>query len=421
MEASLYIHVPFCRGICDYCDFYSVPAEPRDRRLDLFVDAVCTDVEDALRSPRNKAPRPLRLPRAEGSPVVDSVPAVYIGGGTPSVLGAGRMARLLPSLNAALPLSPQAREFTVEANPESADRGFLEACRNAGVNRVSLGVQTFHEPSRRAVRRAGGGDVLPSALSLVREIFGAGGASFSADLITGLPFQDEKILRKDIESLLAYDPGHVSLYSLTLAPGTPLKEKGGVSLLPPADEADRLWLAGRDLLLEAGYEQYEVSSFAKPAFRCVHNIRYWRMKNWLGVGPAASGTVIDDASGTGFRFTVNADADLWLASHERGRRADQDAEFLDALTLMKETFLMGFRFTEGPDAELFFKRFGRTIEETIPGVLEKWRNRGFLREKDGSAGLTGEGLLFLNSFLLDVFTEIDLRRGSMPCAKRRFH
>jgi oxygen-independent coproporphyrinogen-3 oxidase len=252
---------------------------------------------------------------------------------------------------------------------------------------------------------------LPSALSLVREIFGGGGASFSADLITGLPFQDEKILRKDIESLLAYDPGHVSLYSLTLAPGTPLEEKKGTSLLPPAGEADRLWIAGRDLLLEAGYEQYEVSNFAKPSFRCAHNIRYWRMKNWLGAGPAASGTIIDDASGTGRRFTVPADVDLWLASHGRGRGALEDAEFLDTLTLMKETFLMGFRFTEGPDAELFSRRFGRTIEETIPGALEKWRNRGFLRERGESPGLSGEGLLFLDSLLPDVFAEIDSRRG----------
>jgi oxygen-independent coproporphyrinogen-3 oxidase len=391
MEASLYIHVPFCGGACDYCDFYSVPAESYDRRLDLFVDAVCADLEDALRSFR-----PL-----------DSVPAVYIGGGTPSVLGAGRMARLLLSLNAALPLSFKAREFTVEANPESADRAFLEACRGAGVNRVSLGVQTFHEPSRRAVRRTGRGSLLPFALSLVREIFGADGASFSADLITGLPFQDEKILRKDIESLLAYNPGHVSLYSLTLAPGTPLAEKSRASLLPPADEADRLWLTGRDLLLEAGYEQYEVSNFAQPGFRCAHNIRYWRMKNWLGIGPAASGTIIDDASGTGRRFTVQADADLWLASHEQDRGTVEDAEFLDTLTLIKETFLMGFRFTEGPDAELFYRRFGRTIEETIPGALEKWRNRGLLCEGKVSPRLTGEGLLFLDSFLRDVFAEAD--------------
>jgi oxygen-independent coproporphyrinogen-3 oxidase len=176
--------------------------------------------------------------------------------------------------------------------------------------------------------------------------------------------------------------------------------------LPSTDEADRLWLAGRDLLLEAGFEQYEVSNFAKPGCRCQHNIRYWRMKNWLGIGPAASGTIIDDASGTGRRFTVPDDVDLWFASQAHGTDCE---EFLDTLTLMKETFLMGFRFTEGPDAELFSRRFGCSIEETIPETLENWRNRGLLRIRSGQnpLGLTGEGLLFLNSFLLDVFTEID--------------
>ncbi|MDR1421021.1 MAG: coproporphyrinogen III oxidase family protein [Treponema sp.] len=388
MEASLYIHVPFCAGVCDYCDFYSVPVKTPDKRTDLFIDAVSRDAEALLRDF-----------------AVTEVPTVYIGGGTPSVLGAKGAARLLSAVGAALPPPVFPREWTVEANPESAGPGFLEACRAGGVTRVSLGVQTFHEPSRRALRRTGRGSLVPERLSLVREIFGA---SFSADLLSGLPLQDEDTLKRDIDTLLSYGPGHVSLYSLTVAPGTPLAEKSGVpGFLPDCDRADLLWLAGRDMLVQAGYGQYEVSNFALAGRRCAHNIRYWRMENWLGLGPAASGTVIDGGfPAAGRRFT-GPDLDAWLAPRVPGSRADT-VEFLDASVLMKESLLMGFRYAEGPDEDLFVKRFGLSVEEAIPQTARKWRARGLLldgpREGDGPR-LSAAGLLFLNPFLLDAFAE----------------
>jgi oxygen-independent coproporphyrinogen-3 oxidase len=307
------------------------------------------------------------------------------------------MGRLLEGLGALLPEG--VGEFTVEANPESADQAFLEACRRGGVTRISLGVQTFYEPSRRAVRRVGEGALLPERLRLVSDLFGD---NFSADLITGLPFQDETIVSRDIEKLLSYGPGHISLYSLTPEPGTPLDTK----LLPPADEADRLWILGRDLLEKAGYEQYEVSNFARRGKRCRHNIRYWRMESWLGLGPAASGTIIDDTTGTGRRYKANPDIDHWLAARASPSffPGAEEEEGLDSLTLMKETLLMGFRYIEGPDPALFRRRFGLTLEEAIPASLAKWRERGLLfKEK---TALTSEGLLFLNNFLLETFEEL---------------
>jgi oxygen-independent coproporphyrinogen-3 oxidase len=388
VEASLYIHVPFCESICDYCDFYSVPVLPGDGRLSFFIDALFSDAEAVLEEFD-----------------VTEVPTVYIGGGTPSALGARGMERLLAALGALLPPLPgRVREWTVEANPESAGRDFLEACRMGGVTRVSLGIQTFHEPARQALRRRGRRSLFSERLALVREIFGA---SFSADLLSGLPFQDEDTLRRDMDTLLSYEPGHVSLYSLTVASGTPLEKKSRIKgFLPGAEEAERLWLAGRDMLAGAGYEQYEVSNFARPGRRCVHNIRYWRMENWLGLGPAASGTVIGgDFPATGRRFTAAADVDTWLAVHAPGRgpAGNCAVEFLDTLTLMKESFLMGFRYADGPDGELFRKRFGLSVEKAIPKTLQKWRERGLLEE---GPRLSPEGLLLLNPFLLDVFEEL---------------
>ncbi|GHU80742.1 coproporphyrinogen III oxidase [Spirochaetia bacterium] len=409
---SLYIHIPFCAVKCDYCDFYSVPAAPGDKRLADFVDVLIEDMERGLREYG-----------------VTVIPTVYIGGGTPSVLGAAGIGRLLDGL---VPLlkeasgpgkSGEARprevkrgeaslgevkpplEFTLECNPESADRAFLETCRDRGVNRISLGIQSFHEPSRRAVHRIGDAGRLPEQLALVSEIFGA---AFSVDLITALPWQTEYILLKDIEKTLAHGPGHVSLYALTLENGTPLEQRlrearAAVPGIPDEDRADALWLAGRDALEQAGFAQYEVSNFARPGHRSAHNIRYWRMENWLGFGPSASGTVIDDRRGTGRRFTYPPDIASWF-----GRDANTPgslAEELDRLTLIKETILMGFRYIEGPETLLFQARFQHPLESVIPRTMDKWRTRGLL-QPDKTA-LTKAGLLFLNRFLLEAFEELD--------------
>jgi oxygen-independent coproporphyrinogen-3 oxidase len=398
VTASLYIHVPFCAGVCDYCDFYSIPVGAGDRRMDAYIDRLLAGAECLLRDSGLRR-----------------IPTAYIGGGTPSVLGAARFKRLLKGLGglmAALDEGP--REFTVEANPESADRAFLEACREGGVNRLSLGVQSFHEASRRAVHRVGGAALLPERLKGAREIFGS---AFSADIISGLPLQGESFLLRDLERLLEYEPGHVSLYSLTVEPGTPLAESSraaaraagalpeGAAPLPGADEADRLWLCGRGFLEKAGYEQYEVSNFARPGKRSAHTIRYWRMENWLALGPAASATIISDSApaGGGRRYTVLPDLEAWLKGPPDAPPLIEESP--DAETLMKETFLMGFRYIEGPDPALFERRFGVTIENAIPETLARWRERGLAGA--GRAALNREGLLLLNPFLLDVFEELE--------------
>jgi oxygen-independent coproporphyrinogen-3 oxidase len=389
-EASVYIHVPFCAGACDYCDFYSIPVRPSDRRLDQFVDLLLADLERSLRE--------------QG---IALVPTAYIGGGTPSVLGAERLGRLLEGIAALLPGEDAAREFTLEANPESADEATLRACRDRGVTRLSLGVQSFHGPSRRAVHRGGESALLPSRLAAAAEIFGD---ALSLDLMAGLPLQSEQVLLGDIEKALSYQPGHVSLYALTVEEGTPLALASRAAILPDDDEADRLWIAGRDALEAEGYAQYEVSNFSRPGRESAHNARYWRMGNWLGLGPGGSGTLIDDETGTGWRRTYNSDLDAWIAwgrSGDAAYGAPYADEFLDQPTLMRETVLMGFRLRDGLDLALFEKRFGRSLESLIPRTIRRWDARGLLRREPKSLALTREGLLFLNAFLAEAFGELD--------------
>jgi oxygen-independent coproporphyrinogen-3 oxidase len=389
MEASLYIHIPFCAGACDYCDFYSVPVKQDDPRLDRYIKRVLADVKQAF-----------------SEHTVTSVPTVYVGGGTPSILGSERLERALAGLTMLLPNTPL--EFTVEANPESADEAFFKTCKKNGVSRISLGAQTFYEPSRKAVNRVGEARLLPERLELARSFYPK---AFSIDLIAGLPLQDEAVLRADIEQALAFEPAHVSLYSLTIEENTPLWEKSRNSRkrLPDTDRVDQLWLAGRDLLERNGFLQYEISNFClrgeKP-FMSAHNLRYWRMENWLGIGAAASGTIIDDGTGTGLRRTVSADIGAYLTAPVF------EEEVLDALTLIKETFLMGFRSVFGPDEALFQKRFHKTVEECMPETLASWRKRG-LFEND-RLNLTGEGLLFLDRFLRDAFSETERRHAPTP-------
>jgi len=368
MEASLYIHVPFCASKCDYCDFYSLPLKPSDGRPALFVDTILNEAKKLF----SKYP-------------VDNVPTIFIGGGTPSVLGPVFTRRLLKGISGLMEnFSPPPVEVTVEANPESADEAFLAAVRGEGATRLSLGVQTFYGPSRRAVHRAGDEALLPGRLALAAAYFPD---AFSVDLMSGLPNQNKSVLLDDIAKALSYKPAHISLYALSG------KKAEGIG----RDEADELWLCGRDALEKSGYFQYEVSNFCPSGRECKHNIRYWRMRNWLALGPSASGTIIHENSATGLRFTFPSDTSNWQESV---------LEQLDTLTLVKETILMGFRYIEGPDEGSFKRRFKKTIEEAIPKTLGDWRGRGLLRgDKDA---LTKEGLLFLNRFLLEAFEELDL-------------
>ena len=381
-EASLYVHVPFCVGSCDYCDFYSIPLKPEDPRKEFFVETVLSEAERLF-----NAYRPERIP------------TLFIGGGTPSVLGPVWIRRLLFGLSrliARASIPPD--EITIEANPESADEAFLAAIREGGVTRLSLGVQSFYAPSRQAVHRTGDEALLPERLALAAKYFPG---AFSADLISGLPLQDEKVLLDDIAALAGYSPAHISLYALTVEKGSPMEID--------RDKADSLWLYGRDALESRGFRQYEVSNFCLKGRESQHNIRYWRLRNWLALGPAASGTIIDDENGTGFRYTIPPDVDRWLAAggceFSKKSGLNPTSEELNVMTMIKETFLMGFRYAEGPDEGLFQKRFRREISDCLPETLKAWQDRRLLQKN--KCALTKEALLFLDPLLLEVFRELD--------------
>jgi len=370
-EASLYIHIPFCSSFCDYCDFYSVLTDNYSNDFfDTYISALISDIRFQIDYFKIK-----------------KIPTVYIGGGTPSVLGK-KIKLLLDILNEIQGFNPV--EFTIEANPESITEEFLSVCKEGGINRLSLGVQTFHEPSRTSVNRLNGYSQIKSGLSLAMKYFPD---SLSVDLITGLPFQDETIIKEDIKKILDFNPQHVSLYALITEAGTSLEEKVKLKtvILPQDDFADSLWFAGQNALINEGYENYEISNFAKNFKYSLHNKRYWEMKNWIGAGPSASGTIIDEKTGTAVRYTYSNDIKKYI---NKPCITEAGSEELDKRTLINDVLLMGCRCKDGPDSVLFKNRFGKSLNEYIPQTLENWKDR--------------DKTVFLNQFLREAFKELEI-------------
>jgi oxygen-independent coproporphyrinogen-3 oxidase len=373
--ASLYIHIPFCSSFCDYCDFYSVTENSlKEDYIESFIESLIKDINYQIEYFN-----------------IDEIPTAYIGGGTPSVLGE-KISRLFDALKKIPFFEPE--EFTIESNPESLTEEFLLLCKQGGVNRLSLGMQTFHEPSRLCVNRKGNASLLENSLTMASQYFSGNltGFDLSIDLMTGLPYQDKKIVCEDIKHICAYKPSHVSLYSLTVEKDTALEEKikRKEIILPDSDKADSLWLFGRELLENEGYNHYEVSNFAMNGKQCLHNTRYWQMKNWIGAGPSASGTLINEEIAQARRFTYARDVDEYIKTP---LITSAHCEQIDKKTLLRDTILMGFRCKEGPDNELFKRRFGCPVEECIPKTLAKWKDK--------------DKMLFLNSFISDAFTELE--------------
>ncbi len=295
---GVYVHIPWCRRRCPYCAFY-VEAD-HDVPWDAFVDAL-------LREQRLRAPD---FPGAART--------VYLGGGTPSRLPAHALRRLLAGLERA----PDA-EVTAEVNPEDANDAWLDAAQASGVNRVSLGLQTFDERFARLLNRNAS---VRQAREVARRIGARGLRSWSVDVIFALPGQSVDDLQVDLDAILEVEPPHVSIYGLTYEEGTPLTRARDLGKLTPVD--DDIWRAQYDLLVDrfatAGLRRYEVSNFARPGHESQHNRGYWRDVPYMGLGPSAHGYTPDGA-----RYVDVADAAAYLVAHdptaERERPTGLDA------------------------------------------------------------------------------------------------
>ncbi len=380
---SLYVHVPFCRSKCAYCDFVSVPVGARLGRetADAYVDAALGHLE---------------LLVDEFS--VETFDTAYVGGGTPTILPAASLRLLLAGIEAH---ARGVREWTVEANPESLTADTLSILADSGVDRLSLGVQ---DPDDAVLARSGrtsttSRDIL-RAFGLVAS---AWRGRFSADFIRGLPGQTPDGLSRGL--CLAADAGarHLSVYDLTLERGTALERAARSGAVELPDEAlDAELRAAVDATIgRRGFARYEVSNHAVPGEESLHNLNYWRLGAWLGVGPSASGSM-PLADGGIERRACAPDLGHYLADPA----GSATIEFVPTRTAAFEAVMMGMRTAVGVDSAAFAARFGRNPAELFAGSIA--RHPDLVRRTANGFAPTPAGLDLLNVFLCDCLGELDL-------------
>jgi len=373
---GLYLHVPFCLRVCPYCDFAVQVAGPERRRL--YERSLLREIELWGAGPEIAGWR---------------LDTIYLGGGTPSSLGADVLAGTLEALRDALPVEPDAW-ILFEANPEDATSPSLRLWRELGVRTLSLGVQSFDAASLRFLGRRHDPERARESVRLARE---AGFDTVSLDLIYGLPDQTPKALRRDLEAALTLAPDHLSCYQLTVHRGTwfgRLAKRGELEELPDPRQAELFELVHR-LLADAGYPAYEVSNFARsPEHRSKHNPKYWRHVPYLGLGPSAhsfGGLQGDPGSPTGRRWWNERTLTRWAEKLERGERPVAASEELGPEELALEALALALRTPEGLEIAAFRKRYGRdpTADRT---VCERLVEAGYLELGDGWLRPTSEGL-----------------------------
>lgn len=387
MYASLYIHIPFCLRKCAYCDFFSVPNVSFLNQDGLYIQEFITALSTEFS---------LRCSEFE----ITRLNSIYIGGGTPSLLPPATVSILAKNIIENNKISvPSDIEWTIEANPEDLSLEWIRACETSGVTRISLGVQTLVEDSFTALGRRG--SILKN-LDALKMLSTYWKGKVSVDLISGLPDQNLSDLLADIHTVASYSPDHISLYSLTIEPGTLMDRQidSGLIQLPDQDTSDNLWIMGRDELEKLGFLQYEVSNFAKPGSESRHNLTYWNLDSYLGIGPGATGTIcINDSA---VRYTNTTDIELW----KQNPGAADSKITIDRSSFIFENIMMGFRKISGINRVEFRHRFQCEIEDVIPITLDHWNRKGLIRMDQEAVALSRDGLLILNTFLTECLDEL---------------
>lgn len=363
---ELYFHIPFCVKKCDYCDFLSAPAGEQDREA--YMSAL---IQETIQ----------RAPEYQAYKVV----SVFIGGGTPSVVEKEQIAGLLNHVHRLYDVSPDA-EVTIEVNPGTVDLEKLTVYRQAGINRLSIGLQTANDAELQAIGRI---HTWQQFLDTYRAAATAGFTNINVDLMSALPGQTLESYRSSVQKVLALRPvpTHISAYSLILEEGTRLYEaveKGSVVL--PGEETDRLMYEETDRLLsEAGFVRYEISNYAKAGYECRHNCGYWTRTEYAGFGIGAASLI------SNVRFSNAADIREYIAHPLRVRGEE---ERLSREEQMEEFMFLGLRLTKGIEVRTFEELFGVALPEVYGEVIAKNLADGLLcYTNDGkSLALTKKGL-----------------------------
>ncbi len=367
---SLYVHLPWCVRKCPYCDFNSHSAgaaAPHDR----YIDALVADLAAEVARVRDRA-----------------LVSVFLGGGTPSLFSPGEIGCILDAIAERFALEPDA-EITMEANPGTVECGSLAGYREAGINRLSVGAQSFDATSLEVLGRIHAVDDIARTVTEAKD---AGLDNLNIDLMYALPGQGLRAAIADIEKAAALSPAHISWYHLTLEPNTVFYARPPKDL-PDDDAAAAIQEAGETRLAELGYERYEVSAFARDGFRCRHNLNYWSFGDYVGVGAGAHGKITTGSEV--IRTVKKANPREYMHAMIESRATEPGAR-LSENDLLFEFMLNSLRLTGGFDERLFTDRTrlpAATLRQRVGPLVE----RGLLEEvRDGRWQPTAIGLRFLN-------------------------
>ena len=368
---SLYVHIPFCIKKCLYCDFLSFPLKSQTHNIENYVNQLCCEIE---------------YKNSQYSSEEYRVISVFFGGGTPSSIDARYIEKILCKLRNVFPFDKDA-EITIEVNPGTVDEDKLTTYYKAGINRLSFGLQSACDEELKTLGRIHNYDTFEKNYALARRV---GFTNINVDLMSAIPNQTVASWEWNLNQVIGLNPEHISAYSLIVEEGTPFYD---MELKLPSEEDERaMYAMTGDKLLTAGYEQYEISNYGKPGFQCKHNIVYWKRGDYLGFGLSAASLV-----GNLRISNVTSMEDYLLGQYE-------DTETKELLSLqeeMGEAMFLGLRMTEGVSEEAFVKRYGITITDQYPGVIEKYVRQGLLERRNGHIFLTKEGMNLANAVMCE--------------------
>jgi oxygen-independent coproporphyrinogen-3 oxidase len=367
---SLYVHLPWCVSKCPYCDFNS-HAVKGDIPADEYAQSLLLDLQQDL---------PLVWGRA--------VHSIFFGGGTPSLFNAEQIQVLMNGFRSLLRLSPDA-EVTLEANPGTIEHDSFLAYRDAGINRVSLGVQSF---SNESLARIGRIHRREEAERAIRSIQRSGIENFNIDLMHALPGQSLTDAIEDVRDAIGFNPTHLSHYQLTLEPNTAFY--ANPPRLPEEDAAWRMQEACGELLRQAGYEQYEISAWAKPGSQCRHNLNYWRYGDFLGIGAGAHGKITVPSENNVRRRIRHRHPNAWMQQVGKGNGLAEDRS-LQSSERVFEFFLNQLRLIDGVRKDQFELRTGVAWDE-VSGPVSQAIEKGLLKDENGLLAPTDLGWRFSN-------------------------
>lgn len=369
---GVYVHIPFCRQKCFYCDFPSFAG--RERYREEYVRALCQEI----------AVRGSFYVQRWGKPAT-----IYIGGGTPSALPAALMQKLLLAIGAVFRLAEGKTEFTVECNPGTVDAAYLSMMRTHGVNRLSFGVQSFDDGLLRGIGRIHDGQQAVQAVAMAKA---AGFANISIDLMYGLPGQTLAQLKASVEQALALAPAHISIYGLQLEEGTAfarMQEMGKLAL--PADEAvEAMYDYMTETLPANGYARYEISNFARDGFVSKHNLSYWQDVPYLGLGAAAHSYL------EGQRWETVGKIPDYIALIQAGKQPCKPEEPATRAIAMEEFAFLALRTTAGISRQKFQQKFGCSLDSVYQEAIERLKAKGFLVDVGDAVHLTALGMKYGN-------------------------